>query len=134
MSTVTRFGPRAAAVTALYPSEIERLESRPVLGCPGVSAKILCHDSGMVSSLITYLRSATTPGSPHTADQYIWVLSGEVSLGGKALGAGCFVHVPAGVAHPITGIGPNGCVILQIHVPPTAAVGRMSTEPIVAPI
>jgi hypothetical protein len=36
---------------------------------------------------------------------------------GVRLTAGSYAHVPPGVSHPATDVGPDGCVLMQMHRP-----------------
>lgn len=103
-------------VTTLDPNDVELLPWRAVLDCPGVRAKELWHSADTVCALIAYEPDATTPGPAHPdADQHIWVVSGSALVEGRDLPAGSYLHVPPQVAHPITAVGPVGCLLLQVH-------------------
>jgi hypothetical protein len=103
---------------ALNLVDIDRLPWVPVTGCPGVRAKELWRRGNFVDALIDYEPGASTPGLPHLqADHHIWVVSGAATIAGQRLVAGCYVHVPQGVGHPINEIGEQGCMLLQMHRP-----------------
>lgn len=108
------------ALTALYSLDagaIEDLRWEGVADCTGVDQKVLWRLGDFVQALLRYGPSATTPGRPHlAAHHHIWVVSGTVTIAGRPLGAGSYLHVPPGAAHPATG-GDDGCTLLQMHRP-----------------
>jgi quercetin dioxygenase-like cupin family protein len=116
-STLTRADPDATTgMVAMSPLDIGQLAWSDVPKCPGVCVRALGRHGGVVVALIRSAFAATTPGEPHpTADHHIWIVSGSASIGGRRLVAGSYIHVPPGVAHPITATGPRGCTLLQVH-------------------
>jgi hypothetical protein len=109
----------------LEPAEIEQLPWRPVPDCPGVAAKDLWRSGDLHDALISYQPGAATPGKPHpSAHHHIWVVSGAASIAGRRIIGGSYVHVPPGTAHPITDVGPEGCLLLQMHRPLPAGAGE----------
>lgn len=105
-------------LTTLTPADIEQLPWHAVTDCPGVRARELWRSGDFVHAMIVYEPGAHTPGVPHLAAcHHIWVVSGKATIGGQELGAGSYVYVPAGVAHPIVGRGAEGCTLLQVHRP-----------------
>ncbi len=124
MTAVTGFAPTGAAPTLVSSVDIQRLLWQPVPGCPGVSSTVLWRGAGAVAALIAYRPDAHTPGAPHArAAQHIWVVSGQALIDGQSTPAGSYVHVPAGAPHPIAAGGPDGCVLLQVHIPTPAWSG-----------
>lgn len=117
--TTTRGGPGAMdALLAISPTEIDAMPWRPVPECPGVAAKDLWWSGDMHDALISYEPGATTPGKPHSrAHHHIWVVSGYASIAGRSVGGGSYVYVPPDTAHPIADVGPEGCLLLQMHRP-----------------
>jgi hypothetical protein len=96
--------------------EIDRRPWLPVAGLPGVSVKELWSSVDTVTALIALEPGAATPGSPHPKAQHdIWVLLGTARVAGREAPAGCYVHVPAGVRHPIVATGTVGCMVLQVQ-------------------
>lgn len=102
---------------ALGSDDIAALPWQPVPGCPGVDQKILWQLGGFTQALIRYAPGAGTPGKPHlAAHHHIWVVSGELTIAGRHLTSGSYLHVPPDVAHPAAA-GPDGCTLLQMHRP-----------------
>jgi hypothetical protein len=108
---------------SLDAGEIEALAWEPVPACAGVEQKMLWKLGGFAQALLRYAPAATTPGLPHlAAHHHIWVVSGMVTMAGRRLPAGSYLHVSPGVAHAATA-GDDGCTLLQMHRPhpPTEA-------------
>jgi len=111
-------GPVLDGLLILGPAEIDETPWWPVVGCPGVRAKELCHVDGFVHALIGYNPGAGTPGIPHRgAHHHIWVVSGAATVAGRSMAAGSYLYVPPGVAHPIVADPETGCTLLQMHSP-----------------
>ena len=106
------------ALLVLPADEIEATRWEPVPGCPGVIEKTLWRFGAFTQALVHYDSGASSPGRPHlAAHHHIWVVSGTAEIAGRTLGAGSYLHVPPQVTHPIKGVGPDGCTVLQMHRP-----------------
>lgn len=119
MSPTTTHGPGAVdTLLAMSPEQIDKLPWQPVPGCPGVTAKDLLRSGALHDALISYEPGAGTPGRPHPgAHHHVWVVSGSASVAGHRVVAGSYVYVPPAVAHPVAGVGAEGCLLLQMHRP-----------------
>ena len=105
-------------LSALDPTDIDRLPWRPVAGCSGAYQKVLWQLGGFTEALIRFAPGACTEGRPLlAAHEHIWVLSGAATIAGRRLGAGSYLHVPPGVAHRVEAVGAEGCTLLQMHRP-----------------
>jgi glyoxylate utilization-related uncharacterized protein len=103
---------------AVDAQQIDELPWEPVVGCVGVDQKILWRFGDFVQALIRYAPGASSRGGPHlAAHHHIWVVSGEATIGGHRLGAQSYMHVPPGAEHGVRDVGPEGCVLLQMHRP-----------------
>ena len=106
------------SLAALPADEVERLPWVPVPACPGVEEKTLWQFGDFVHALVRYSPGSGSPGRPHlAAHHHIGVVSGSCSLAGRQLGAGSYAHVPPGAEHGISEVGPDGCMVLQMHRP-----------------
>jgi hypothetical protein len=105
-------------LVALNPVEIDLLPWEPLPGSPGAHLKVLWRFGDIVQGLLHYTPGATSAGEPHlAAHHHIWVVSGAVTIAGRRLTAGSYIHVPPGVAHPTTDVGPEGCTLLLMYRP-----------------
>jgi hypothetical protein len=52
----------------------------------------------------------------HHAHHHVWVLDGEAEMLGQRVGAGSYVHIPAGVEHRIASIGPRTATMLYLYL------------------
>lgn len=106
------------ALLVLGAADIDALPWQPVPGCPGVAQKELWRFDSYVEALIRLEPGATTPGAPHlAAHHHIWVVSGSATIAGHPVGPSSYLHVPPGAWHPFEDVGPQGCVVLQMHRP-----------------
>lgn len=97
---------------------IQAIPWQPLDGCPGVEHKVLWRLGGFTQALVRYEPGSSTPGRPHlAAHHHLWVQSGSITIAGRRLGAGSYVHVPPGVRHRGSDVGPRGCTVLQMHRP-----------------
>lgn len=115
----------SGTILILNPGEIDQLPWQSIPGCPGTVAKDLWRVGALHDALISYEPGSGTPGRPHPgADHHIWVISGSASIAGRRVGAGSYIHIPPGTEHPITDIGEEGCLLLQMHRPLQAGTPR----------
>jgi mannose-6-phosphate isomerase-like protein (cupin superfamily) len=49
---------------------------------------------------------------------HMWVLDGHATVLGKEVGAGSYVHVPAGVDHDIDATATEGCTVFYLYLAP----------------
>jgi mannose-6-phosphate isomerase-like protein (cupin superfamily) len=106
------------SLLVLDSAEIDAMPWQPVEHAPGVRMKILWRYDDYVQALLHAEPGATIPGRPHlVAHHHIWVVSGSGTVAGRHLTAGSYVYVPPGAEHHVDDVGPEGCVVLQIHHP-----------------
>lgn len=99
-------------------AEIEAMPWTPVERAPGVQLKILWQFDDYVQALLRAEPGATIPGRPHlVAHHHIWVVSGSATVAGRRVAAGSYLYVPPGAEHQMREVGPQGCLVLQIHHP-----------------
>ena len=123
----------ADALSALYCLDaraVDNLQWDNVAHCAGVEQKVLWWLGDFVQALLRYAPGSATPGVPHlAAHHHIWIVSGAVTIAGRALGQGSYLHVPPGVAHPAVA-GEGGCTMLQMHRPhPPIEATRLVESP-----
>jgi quercetin dioxygenase-like cupin family protein len=117
--TAATIGERAAltSMLALDADHIQQMEWQPIEECPGAAQKVLWSFGSHVQSLIRIDPEACLPGEPHyAAHHHIFVLSGDVTLNGRPLATGAYVHVPPQVTHRLCA-GRTGCVLLHMYRP-----------------
>ena len=111
---------QSAALSMMYSLDAQGIDELPweaVAHCTRVEQKVLWRLGDFVQALLRYEPAATTPGIAHlAAHHHIWIVSGTVTIAGRTLGAGSYIHVPPGVAHSATS-GDEGCTMLQMHRP-----------------
>lgn len=97
-------------------TEIERLPTvqLPDIGT-GVSHRVLWEQDGAIGGLMRIRSGGSVASHAHSASYHdIWVTDGTCTVLGRHLGAGSYVHVPAGVEHAIVA-GPTGCSFLYLY-------------------
>ncbi|MGZ4650925.1 MAG: cupin domain-containing protein [Kineosporiaceae bacterium] len=103
---------------SLSAAQIDLMPWEPVPGSSGVHQKVLWHLGTFVQALVRYDQGATGDGEPHlAAHHHLWVVSGAATVAGRRLDAGSYMHVPPGVRHRVEDVGPEGCLMLQMHRP-----------------
>ncbi len=55
------------------------------------------------------------------AHHHGWVLRGEATVAGTTITAGSYFHIPAGVRHAVTDVGPDGCELFFVYQFPSAS-------------
>jgi mannose-6-phosphate isomerase-like protein (cupin superfamily) len=100
------------------PRDIDTSAWMPVAGCPGVDYVVLWRQGDFVHSLVRYRQGAHSAGFPHhAAYHHLWIVSGDAWIAGQHVTAGTYLTVPPGAEHPVHDVGPDGCLMLQIHRP-----------------
>lgn len=120
MSARTLDGDRQAleSLLILDAGAIDAIDWEPVPGLPGVCEKQLWRYGSYVEALLRFDVGAVGPGVPHlAAHHHIWVVAGTATIAGRRVGPGSYIHVPPGAEHRVEGVGPDGCVLLQMHRP-----------------
>jgi quercetin dioxygenase-like cupin family protein len=82
------------------------------LSVPGVSIKVLRDDqaTGESAALLRFEAGARFPAHNHPGGEAIFVLEGELRIGGERLRAGDYLYTPPNGKHAAA--SPAGCVIL----------------------
>lgn len=110
----------ADALSAMYCLDahaIDELKWENVAHCTGVKQKVFWLLGDFVQALLRNSPGSATPGVPHLAvPHHIWIVSGAVTIAGRPLGQGSYLHIPPDVAHPAVATE-DGCTILQMHRP-----------------
>ena len=107
----------APVATVLAAANIGALDEQPLGDLPGVNRRIFFRDD--TSEAGTLRLAAGHRLGPHTHREnqhHMWVLAGEAKIAGSRLGAGSYVHVPAGVEHDIDATSTDGCTVFYLYV------------------
>jgi oxalate decarboxylase/phosphoglucose isomerase-like protein (cupin superfamily) len=105
------------APVVLDADAVAALEWSPFPGSDGVRYKLLWRSGWSVAGIMDLAPGASLAAHTHSgAHHHLWVLSGEADLLGARVSAGSYVHVPTGVQHGITGVGPGGFSMLYLYL------------------
>jgi hypothetical protein len=116
--TPSMIGTDRESLVVLRPRDIAVRDWHPVPGCPGVDYTELWRRGDFVHSLVRYQPESRTPGRPHMAAyHHLWIISGTAAVAGRYVTAGSYLVVPPGVAHTVSDVGADGCLMLQVHRP-----------------
>jgi quercetin dioxygenase-like cupin family protein len=108
----------------------EELASRawgPFHGFAGVSYKPLWDGTAdrWGPGLVRIEQGASIPRHTHRHSvHHIWILEGRCWMRGRALEAGSYAYVPAGVEHAVHEAGADGCTMLYLYLPADEAGER----------
>jgi quercetin dioxygenase-like cupin family protein len=92
-----------APPVVLTAGDIDRIrwEPLPEVG-EGVSHQLLWRSGASLAGVMRVEQGGCVSSHAHRqAHHHIWVLSGQGRVMGRAVGAGSYVHVPAGVDHEV---------------------------------
>jgi mannose-6-phosphate isomerase-like protein (cupin superfamily) len=109
--------PAGRVATVVTPAAVARQAWHHLESFDGVDYKLLWRSGKSVAGLMR-----VAPGSevsPHAhvlSHHHLWVLEGEADMVGERVGPGTYVHIPAGVEHGITGVGPEGCTVVYLYL------------------
>ena len=111
--------PRVAEAIVLTEEDIDRLPTTVLAGIgQGVSHRVLWEQDNAVAGVMRLRRRGRVDPHVHRRAYHdIWMIDGDCEILGRRLGAGSYVHVPAGVEHGIQA-GPIGCTLLYVYRQP----------------
>lgn len=89
---------------------------QPFDGVGGVEQRLLWQAGDSYAGLLRLAPGARIAGHHHyRGHHHVWVVEGECSTLGGRVGAGSYVHVPAGVQHAIEA-GAEGCTLFYLYL------------------
>ncbi len=99
------------------PEDIEALEWHEMDGYPGVSYKLLW-EAGFSRAGVLRVPAGVqmAPHGHEHGHHHVWVLDGAATILGRPVTAGSYVHIPGGLDHGVTDVGPDGCTMLYLYV------------------
>lgn len=87
----------------------------------GVTHRVLWHDATSMAGVLVVEAGQHLGAHAHRVNHHhMWVLEGRATVLGKELGAGSYVHIPAGVEHDIDASATEGCTVYYLYLAPTA--------------
>lgn len=101
----------------LTAASISALPWEPFGGVSGVWQRVLWRANGSYAGLLRLDADAEIGVHSHRrAHHHVWVVDGGCMMLGKAVTAGAYVHVPAGVGHAVRGVGSDGCTLFYLYL------------------
>jgi quercetin dioxygenase-like cupin family protein len=98
------------------------LPSAPLEDFEGVTYRLLWRSGKSVAGIMHIPPGAEVTTHRHRySDHHMWVLDGTGEALGHPIGAGTYLHVPAGVGHGIDRIGREGCTVFYLYLREEAA-------------
>lgn len=114
-STTTSSG--APVATVLAAANIAALEEQPLGDLPGVGRRIFYRDDTSEAGIMRLAGGQRLGSHTHRENHHhMWVLDGEAVIVGSRVGAGSYVHIPAGVEHDIDATSTDGCTVVYLYV------------------
>lgn len=102
--------------TVLAAANIAALEEQSLGDLTGVGRRIFFRDDTSEAGILRLAGGHRLGSHTHRENQHhMWVLDGEAKIAGSQLGAGSYVHVPAGVEHDIDATDTDGCSVFYIY-------------------
>jgi len=114
-TTVTTPGP--LVFTA---ADVEAIPEVPLAAqIPGVTHRILWCDGASMAGVMRIEAGHRLGTHAHRRNHHhIWVLDGEAEILGVVVGAGGYVHIPAGVDHDLDARATSGCTVFYLYLSP----------------
>jgi hypothetical protein len=98
-------------------TEVAALEWLPFPDHEGVEYKLLWSSGWSVAGLMRIRGGAVLRPHVHAgAHHHLWVQEGDAEVLGRTVGPGSYLHIPAGVLHGITKIGPGMFSMLYLYL------------------
>jgi uncharacterized RmlC-like cupin family protein len=95
----------------------DALAWHPLEPFDGIDYKLLWRSGKSVAGIMRIPPGAEV--SLHTHDHWhhhMWVIEGTAEMLGERVGAGTYVHIPAGVEHGVRDIAEDGCSMLYLYL------------------
>lgn len=84
---------------------------------PGVTYSILWRDGTNAAGVMRVEAGAEVPEHTHeSSSHHVWITEGHARVGDRTLPAGSYVHVPAGTAHRLEGLKPQGFTMMYLFI------------------
>jgi mannose-6-phosphate isomerase-like protein (cupin superfamily) len=111
--------PAGRVATLVTPAAAAGLAWQRLEPFEGVDYKLFWRSGKSVAGVMRVAPGAEV--SPHAhvrSHHHLWVLEGEADMvgDGERVGPGTYVHIPAGVEHGITDVGPDGCTVVYLYL------------------
>ena len=86
----------------------------------GVTHRVLWRSDTSTAGVMTVAAAHRLGRHAHRLNHHhLWVLEGEAEILGVLVGAGAYVHVPAGVEHDLDARATDGCTVFYLYLQPT---------------
>jgi mannose-6-phosphate isomerase-like protein (cupin superfamily) len=107
----------ASLFTVQTAEDVEELPWQPLGSIRGVVHKVLWHDDESMAGIMRIDPGHNLGAHSHHANHHhMWIQDGSAVIGGREVGPGSYVHVPARVEHDIDATGTSGCTLLYLYI------------------
>ena len=121
------------AVTLVDATAVAKVPALPLEGYPGVTYQLLWKEGKSVAGIMHIApKGAVTTHTHRHSQHHMWVIAGTAVAGGRPIGPGSYIHVPAGTVHGIDHPGPEGCSVLYLYLRDAAFSDGDDTGPTAA--
>ncbi|HSP38891.1 MAG TPA: cupin domain-containing protein [Frankiaceae bacterium] len=108
--------PQTPSPHVLGTAVVESLSWQPLARLGAAQVKTLMQTSDSVAGLLRLDPGTTENAHVHAdAHHHGWVLRGSATVGGAEISTGSYFHIPAGVRHAISDVGPDGCELFFVY-------------------
>ena len=85
----------------------------------GVAHRVLWRSQTSMAGVMTVAAGRRLGEHAHRVNHHhLWVVAGKVVVLGAELGAGAYVHIPAGVRHDLDARTTDGCTVFYLYAAP----------------
>lgn len=110
-----------AAPVVLTSAAIAAVPSTKLGDRDGVTHRVLWHDATSMAGVLAVEAGQHLGAHAHRENHHhMWVLEGRATILGTEVGAGSYVHIPAGVEHDIDASATEGCTVWYLYLAPPA--------------
>ena len=86
---------------------------------PGVTHRILWRNDTSIAGVMTIEGGHQLGSHAHRKNHHhMWITDGSAEILGALVGAGGYVHVPAGVQHDLDARTTSGCTVFYLYLQP----------------
>lgn len=102
--------------TVLTAAEIGMRPEVPLGSIEGVAHRAVWQQGTSMAGRMTIAGKHHLGAHRHRSHaHHIWIIDGHVEILGEVLGAGSYVHIPAGVEHDLDARATEGCTLFYVY-------------------
>lgn len=102
--------------TVFTGDQVTARPEQPLGAIDGVAHRVLWTDGSSIAGRMTIAAGHHLGAHQHRRHaHHMWIVDGHVHILGARLGAGSYVHIPAGQTHDLDARDTEGCTVFYVY-------------------